>query len=199
MRPSKGAKQRDAAKDAAKDAKAEKEAAKAKARWFERLDNEDRAAVEAAVGYAAPEIPEKAERLNVNFKDLAELRGKVVVLYFWSSTNKGSIGALDALKQIASDYRKKGLEVVTVSYDKAEDREKLAAAIKENRISWPVHFDGKGAKAEFAAKLNITGVPALLVFDQKGMLLHTMQGTNLTVNLPVNQLDGQVRRMFGIK
>jgi thiol-disulfide isomerase/thioredoxin len=131
--------------------------------------------------------------------DFAQLRGKVVVLYFWSSTNKGSIGALDALKQIASDYRKKGLEVVTVSYDKAEDREKLAAAIKENRISWPVHFDGKGAKAEFAAKLNITGVPALLVFDQKGMLLHTMQGTNLTVNLPVNQLDGQVRRMFGIK
>jgi len=131
--------------------------------------------------------------------DFAQLRGKVVALYFWSSTNKTSVGNFEGLKQISSNYRKKGLEVVTVSYDKAEDREKLAAMIKQERIAWPVHYDGQGAKTEFAAKLNITGVPALLLFDQKGMLLHTMQGTNLTVNLPVNQLEWQVKRMLGIK
>jgi peroxiredoxin len=131
--------------------------------------------------------------------DFAQLRGKVVALYFWSSTNKGSLGNFDALKQVYSDYRKRGFEVVTVSFDKTEDREKLAAAIKENRIAWPVHFDGTGPKVEFAAKLNISGVPALVVFDQKGMLQHTMQGSNLTVNLPVNQLEGQVRRLLGMK
>jgi hypothetical protein len=31
------------------------------------------------------------------------------------------------------------------------------------------------------------------------MLQHTMQGTNLTVNLPFNQLEGQVKRLLGIK
>lgn len=131
--------------------------------------------------------------------DFAQLRGKVVALYFWSSTNKGSLGNIDPLKQIYSDYRKKGFEVVTVSFDKEEDRAKVAAAIKDNRIAWPVHFDGKGAKTEFATKLGINDVPRLLVFDQKGMLQHTMQGTSLTVNLPVNQLEFQVKRMLGIK
>lgn len=131
--------------------------------------------------------------------DIAQLRGKVIALYFWSSTNKGSVGNFEALKQLYANYKKRGLEIVTVSYDKAEDREKLAAAIKEQRLAWPVHYDGKGAKADFAAKLNITGVPALLVLDQKGMLQSTMQGTTLTVNLPVNQLEGQVKRLLGIK
>jgi cytochrome oxidase Cu insertion factor (SCO1/SenC/PrrC family) len=131
--------------------------------------------------------------------DLAQLRGKVVAVYFWSSTNKGSRDAFEGLKRIHSDYRKKGFEVVTVSYDKEEDRAKLTAAIKEDRIAWPVHFDGKGAKTEWAAKLNITGVPTCLVIDQKGMLQHTMQGQNLTINLPLNQLEGQVKRLLGVK
>lgn len=131
--------------------------------------------------------------------DLAQLRGKVVALYIWSSTNKGSLGNFEGLKRIHSDYRKKGFEVVTVSFDKEEDRAKVAAAIKEARIAWPVHFDGKGAKNDWAAKLNITGVPALLLIDQKGMLQHTMQGSNLTINLPLNQLEGQVKRMLGVK
>jgi peroxiredoxin len=131
--------------------------------------------------------------------DVAQLRGKVVALYFWSSTNKQSLGNFDGLKQGYSTYRKKGFEVVTVSLDKAEDREKVAAAIKDNKIAWPVHYDGKGSKNETIAKLNVTGVPALLVLDQKGMLQHTMQGTILTVNLPFNQLEGQVKRLLGVK
>lgn len=131
--------------------------------------------------------------------DFAQLRGKVVALYFWSSAHKGSIGNFDGFKRIHSDYRKRGFEVVTVSYDKAEDREKVAAAIKENRISWPVHFDGQGAKNEIMGKLNPASVPAVLLFDQKGMLQHTMQGMELTVNLPLNQLEFQVRRMLGVK
>ena len=88
--------------------------------------------------------------------DFTQLRGKVVALYFWSSTHKGSVDNLDGLKRLHSDYRKRGLEVVSVSFDKAEDREKLAAAIKEYRISWPVYYDGKGAKNDFAPKLNVT-------------------------------------------
>jgi glutathione peroxidase-family protein len=131
--------------------------------------------------------------------DVAQLRGKVVALYFWTSTNKSSLGNFEPLKQVYSNYRKKGFEVVTVSLDKAEDREKVAGAIKANKLAWPVHYDGKGSKNEMVAKLNVTGSSALLVLDQKGMLQHTMQGTNLTVNLPVNQLDGQAKRLLGIK
>lgn len=127
--------------------------------------------------------------------DFAQLRGKVVALYFWQSTNRGSVQAFENLLRVASDYRRKGVELVTVSFDKPEDEAKLKAAIKEAGLKAPVHFDGKGAKNAFAPKLNVTGVPALLVFDQKGMLLATMQGLNLTINLPTNQFEPTVKRL----
>jgi peroxiredoxin len=125
--------------------------------------------------------------------DFAQLRGKVVALYFWSTTHKGSTDRLEALRQVYADNRKKGLEVVTVSYDKEEDREKLLKFIKDNRVNLPVYFDGKGAKADFVAKLNVNNVPRLLVFDQKGILYTTILGSpigQLTPNLDVNQLEG---------
>jgi peroxiredoxin len=134
--------------------------------------------------------------------DFAQLRGKVVAVYFWSSTNANSTKNFDGLKQIYSDYRKRGLEVVTVSLDKEEDREKLLKYIKDNRITWPVYFDGKGAKNDICPKLNITSVPKLVVFDQKGILQTTMQGNpvgRLQPDLPPNQLEGMTKKLLGIK
>lgn len=131
--------------------------------------------------------------------DFAQLRGKVVGLYFWSSANKGSVDRFEPLKQIQSDYRKKGFELVTVSYDKEEDREKLMKTIKDSRINLPIYFDGKGTKNDFGAKLNVTGVPRLFVFDQKGILQTAFQGnqpTRLEANLPQNQLEPLLKKLL---
>ena len=134
--------------------------------------------------------------------DFAQLRGKVVAMYFWSSTNANSTKNFDGLKQIYSDYRKRGLELVTVSFDKEEDRDSLAKYVKDNRIAWPIHYDGKGAKNDFITKLNVTGVPRLLVFDQKGILQTSIQGNpvgRLQADLPPNQLEGMTKKLLGIK
>jgi peroxiredoxin len=134
--------------------------------------------------------------------DFAQLRGKVVGLYFWSSTNGNSTKEFEGLKQLHSDYKKRGFEVVTVSYDKEEDREKLQKYIKENRITWPVYFDGKQAKNEFSPKLNVTSVPRLLLFDKNGILQSVIPpgSTTLTTHhLPLNVFDVQVRKLLGLK
>ena len=57
--------------------------------------------------------------------DFAQLRGKVVALYFWSTTNKASTDRIEPLKQLLSTYKKRGFEIVSVCYDKAEDRAKV--------------------------------------------------------------------------
>ncbi len=162
---SKGAKQRDAAKDAAKDAKAEKEAAKAKARWFERLDNEDRAAVEAAVGYAAPEIPEKAERLNVNFKDLAELRGKVVVLQTFTSKVVGGFVTVEKTKAAIDAAKVPADDVVFVAIHTPEAADKAKAAIDKRKLTAPVVIDSDGAMCDALGAYR-RGVA--LVIDRQG-------------------------------
>ena len=134
--------------------------------------------------------------------DFAQLRGKVVGLYVWSSKNKGSTDRIEQLRMIHSDYRKRGFEMVTVSYDKEEDRETLTKYIKENRVAWPVGFDGKGAKNDFASKLNATAPGRLYIFDQKGMLQTTLQGAPvaaITPDIPNNQVEGMVKRLLGVK
>lgn len=123
--------------------------------------------------------------------DMAALRGKVVALYFWSSANGNSTKAWDGLKMLHSDYRKKGFEIVTVSFDKEEDRPKLLAHVKDHGIKWPVYFDGKGNKAEFAAKLGATNVPRVVIFDQKGIMKSN--------NLQPQQLEGAVKMLLNIK
>ncbi len=134
--------------------------------------------------------------------DFAQLRGKVVALYFWASTNKGSTDRLEQLRMLHSDYRKRGFELVTVSTDKAEDREKLQKFVKENRVNVPIHFDGNVYKNSFGPKLNVYGVPRLMVFDQKGILQTTIQGGpvgRLQADLPQNQLEGMIKKLLNIK
>jgi peroxiredoxin len=120
--------------------------------------------------------------------DFAQNRGKIIALYFWSTTNRDAAKTVEMLKMVQSDYRKKGLELVTVSYDKAEDREKLEKFIKENGIKFPVAFDGTGNKNEFGTKLNFTSSPKLAVFDQKGVLVYH--------DLPANQLEGATKKLL---
>jgi hypothetical protein len=123
-------------------------------------------------------------------------------MYFWSSTNASSTKNFDGLKQISNAYKKRGLEIVTVSFDKAEDRVKVMKVVKDNRLPWPVIFDGMGAKNDFSPKFGITTVPRLVVFDQKGILQTTMQGSpvgRLQADLPPAQLEGTTKRLLGIK
>lgn len=134
--------------------------------------------------------------------DLAQLRGKVVGIYFWSSTNKGSVDRIEGLKQLASNYKKRGFEIVTVSYDKEEDKAKLEKAIKDARVSWPVGFDGKGAKGEFGTKLNATGVPRFYMLDQKGILqiaLSEEKVARVTPDIPSRQIEGKIKQLLNIK
>ena len=102
--------------------------------------------------------------------DVGQLRGKVVLLTFWSAANEGSIKEQMALRDAVAEYRKQ-VEIVGVAYDKAEDREKVLKAIKANGLTWPHHFEGKGSDVGFGEKLAVRNVPTLVLFDQKGMLV----------------------------
>jgi peroxiredoxin len=122
--------------------------------------------------------------------DLAAWRGKVVVLVVWSGTSDNTVKLIDAVKQAQSFY-KKGCEVVGVSFDKEADREKLMKFIKDNKITWPVHFDGKEAKNVWAPKMNVGRAPAIVVFDKKGMFVRNNQNAG--------QLEVELKRLVEAK
>jgi peroxiredoxin len=119
--------------------------------------------------------------------DFAQHRGKVVAMYFWTTGTRDLTKSMEWMRQVQSKYRRKGFEVVTVSLDKPEDRPKLEKYIKDNRISFPVYFDGKGTKTDFAAKLNVTSAPRLAIFDKAGVLQSN--------NLPMANLEPAVKKL----
>ena len=123
--------------------------------------------------------------------DLAALRGKVVGVVFLNVRDEASMKALTTIKNVHSQYRRQGFELVAVACDKAEDREVVAKFVKDNKVTWPVYFDGKGTENEAWAKLNVRRMPTVALFDQKGMLR--------THYLRVDLLEGEVKRLLGVK
>jgi hypothetical protein len=118
----------------------------------------------------------KIPSLDGETLDLASLRGKVVVLVFWSSESPQSllwlrdfateVGALDA----------DSVAVATVSLD--TDR----AAVKERAAAfpapWPVGFDGIGWESPAIRSLGINALPTVWLLDRKGVLQSLNAKTN---------------------
>jgi thiol-disulfide isomerase/thioredoxin/peroxiredoxin len=148
----------------AKPSKAEQEAAKARAKWFEKLDKDDRAAIDEAVGFAAPAIPEGVEFLNANFKAMKELRGKIVVVQTFSSKGSGLTTVEKA--KAAADAAKLGAEdLVFVAVHTPEGVDKAKTAIEKKKLEAPILLDSDGALCDaFGAYRK----PIALIIDRQG-------------------------------
>jgi peroxiredoxin len=123
--------------------------------------------------------------------DFEKLRGKVVLLSFWNAANGKSVKDQDALSDIYYMYRKFSFEVVGVSCDKEEDREKAVKFVKDKRLGWAHSFDGKETKGEIAQKFGVRNPPVAFLFDQKGMLVARA--------IKMEQLEPNLKRLLGIK
>jgi peroxiredoxin len=123
--------------------------------------------------------------------DMSTLRGKFVLLSFWSTTAKNAAEEQRHLRDIQQMYGKHGFEIIGIALDPAANKEQVEKFVKENKISWPQYFDGNGAANDFAPKLNITSAPALVMFDKTGTLA--------TTAVRLNNLEKDLRASFGIK
>jgi hypothetical protein len=123
--------------------------------------------------------------------DMAKFRGKYVLLMFWSTTTKNAGESMRTLRDLHREYDHHGFEVIGIACDPAENKEQVAKFVKENRISWPQYFDGKGVANDFAPKLNVTSVPTGVMFDKAGLLVST--------NVRFNSFEKDLRASLGIK
>ena len=102
----------------------------------------------------------------INFKDL---RGKIVVVHFWSMASPGYDKRLAAM---AADYEKKGVTFIAIDPDAtdAADTKKLQEYMTKNGITFPVVLDKGGALAERFAASNTAHA---FVIDSKGVLRYS--------------------------
>ena len=106
--------------------------------------------------------------------DIQEMKGHVVVVVFWATwcaNCRQEIRRLDAMHQ---RLRSRGLRVVGVSLD--DSRPALEGFMARDRITWPVHFDGKQWDSDLARRFGIRAIPAVYVIDKSGVLRAVRSG-----------------------
>ncbi|TAL63850.1 MAG: thioredoxin family protein, partial [Legionella sp.] len=94
--------------------------------------------------YPAPEIAGIATWLNSPPLRLQELKGKVVLIDFWTYSCINCLRTLPYLKEWYKQYHAKGLEIIGVhspEFDFEKKAENVQAAIKRYDIPYPVALD----------------------------------------------------------
>jgi len=101
--------------------------------------------------------------------DLADLRGKVVLVDFWATWCPPCVEEVPGLVETYEKFKDKGFEIVGISLD--SDKGALEKFTEENKMTWPQFFDGQGWDNELAKRFKIQSVPTMWLLDREGKLV----------------------------
>lgn len=113
--------------------------------------------------------------------DLADYRGKVVVLVFFAAWSQPSVEAIEAIRKAAPKWPADAVQLFGVSLDsKPEPLEALARAQK---ITWPVVCDGRGWESPIVRGFAINSLPTVWLIDRDGRLrsLNGLDGISIQI------------------
>jgi thiol-disulfide isomerase/thioredoxin len=122
----------------------------------------------------------------VNFKytatdgtnvDLADCRGKVVLIDFWATWSAESRAQIPIILAVRKKYKDQGFEVFGVSLD--QDQNTLNTYTDEYNMSWPEYFDGKGPDSEIYKSMHLKSLPTMLLIGKDGRLISADATKNL--------------------
>lgn len=101
--------------------------------------------------------------------DLADLRGKVVLIDFWATWCPPCVEEVPQLVETYEKFKGQGFEIVGISLD--TDKSALEKFTAENKMTWPQFFDGKGWDNELAQRFKIQSVPTMWLLGRDGKLV----------------------------
>ena len=155
--------------------------------YFQQPDKAKNLANELVAGSAPDEIKTLArgiihrlESLNKSISlkftavdgrkvDLSEMKGKVVLVDFWTTWCGPCVTELPRIKAAYEKFRGQGFEVIGLSSD--ENKDTLQRFLNKNGVSWPQHFDGKcGFENKFESEFGVNGFPHMFLVDKQGRL-----------------------------
>ncbi|HRS53933.1 MAG TPA: TlpA disulfide reductase family protein [Bacteroidales bacterium] len=127
-----------------------------------RLAKERLAPGKKAPHYELPSIEGKI----INSENL---KGKIVILYFWASWNALSRQLNPKLVNIYKKYKNKGLEIVGISLDNVNDI--WRAAIKLDKLEWIQLNDFLGWDSPVIKDYYVKKLPHLCLIDAEGNII----------------------------
>lgn len=115
--------------------------------------------------------PFVVESLDGTPVSLSELRGKVVMLDFWSSWCPPCRREAPALSRVYPEYQEKNVEFIGVAI--WDDRGDVARHVQEFELPYPNVLDERG---QIAINYGVAGIPEKFFIDTRGNLVRRFVG-----------------------
>jgi cytochrome oxidase Cu insertion factor (SCO1/SenC/PrrC family) len=139
------------------------------------------------IGQLAANAPET--KLDPSLKDingkkvtLSDLRGKHVLLTFWSAASRDCLAENLELKTLYSKYRNKGFEIYQVNLD--SDEEAWKKAVRFDELPWISVREDDPLNPKTAVLYNVRVLPANYLYDNKGNIIaNNLHGKQLQIKL----------------
>jgi thiol-disulfide isomerase/thioredoxin len=143
------------------------------------------------VGKPAPAI--RGTDLDGKPFDLANEKGKVVLVVFWASWCLPNAAQITWLKQAESDYRARGLRVVGIDVDTQQDGGQkpeivlpnVRRFLLDNNVPWPTLINGSGNQ-DYAKEYGVADIPANVLIGR--------DGTVVQIDLSRRNIDAVITR-----
>jgi len=100
--------------------------------------------------------------------NMGALKGKVVLIDFWSTTCVPCVRELPSLKKLYDVYKPQGLEILGLTQD--TNKAALEKFVKLHEITWPQYFDPAGETNEWMRTFEIGSIPVVWLVDRQGVL-----------------------------
>lgn len=143
--------------------------------------------------YVAPEFSEIDKWLNSEPLKMEDLKGKVVLIEFWTYSCINCIRTFPYINKLHEKYAKDGLVIVGVhspEFEFEKRPENVNTAIRQFKIGYPVAMDNRMATWKSYANQYW---PAHYLIDKDGMVVYTHFGEG---NYPT--LENNIRLLLGL-
>lgn len=97
--------------------------------------------------------------------------GKVTIVDFWASWCAPCRRENPNVVAMYNELHPKGLNIIGVSLDNPNGKEKWIEAIKKDGLTWPQISNLKGWQDPIAEMYNIKSIPATLILDKEGKIV----------------------------
>ena len=162
-------------------------------RWYRRIVAEfadSPAAVKAAGAIVRLEsvgktISLSGKSLTGDKVQLADYRGKVVLIHYWASWSNSSKKDFATLRQLVTTHSPK-FAIIGVSLD--NDAKDLSNYLAENTLPWPQVFEQGGLDSPPANQLGILAVPTMILVNQEGQVVNRA--------ISPNDIEAEVKKLL---
>jgi peroxiredoxin len=126
-----------------------------------------------------------AQGLSGNPVNLANFRGKVVLIQFWTTHSDQAKSDMAMLKDLVAKYGR-SFTVIGVSADNS--RKELDAYLTSAKLPWTQVFEEGGLDSPPANQLGILTVPTMILVDQQGKVLNR--------NIQAAEIEAEVKKLL---